>query len=58
VCHRDHHLRATCELQGYAYDAKVRAARLSRLVDGHGEEASTSLQLGVGSHRHGWLARV
>jgi glycogen debranching enzyme len=24
--------RATCELQGYAYDAKVRAARLSRLI--------------------------
>ena len=24
--------RATCELQGYAYDAKVRAARLARLV--------------------------
>ncbi|HEY3008218.1 MAG TPA: glycogen debranching N-terminal domain-containing protein [Micromonosporaceae bacterium] len=26
--------RATCELQGYAYDAKVRAARLARLVWG------------------------
>jgi glycogen debranching enzyme len=24
--------RATCELQGYAYDAKVRAARLARRV--------------------------
>lgn len=24
--------RATCELQGYAYDAKVRAARLARLI--------------------------
>ena len=24
--------RATCELQGYAYDAKMRAARLARLV--------------------------
>ena len=24
--------RATCELQGYAYDAKVRGARLARLV--------------------------
>ncbi len=24
--------RATCELQGYAYDAKVRAARLARMV--------------------------
>jgi glycogen debranching enzyme len=24
--------RATCELQGYAYDAKIRAARLARLV--------------------------
>src|SRR4029077_20864877 len=24
--------RATCELQGYAYDAKMRAARLARVV--------------------------
>src|SRR4029453_16196061 len=24
--------RATCELQGYAYDAKVRAARLARQI--------------------------
>jgi glycogen debranching enzyme len=33
--------RATCELQGYAYDAKVRAARLARLVwhdDGYADE--------------------
>ena len=36
ICYRDGRLaglpRATCELQGYAYDAKVRAARLARLV--------------------------
>ncbi len=36
ICNRDGRLaglpRATCELQGYAYDAKVRAARLARLV--------------------------
>lgn len=35
ICYRDGRLpgfpRATCELQGYAYDAKVRAARLARL---------------------------
>ena len=34
--------RATCELQGYAYDAKLRAARLARLVwkdDGLGAAA-------------------
>jgi glycogen debranching enzyme len=27
--------RATCELQGYVYDAKIRTARLARLVWGH-----------------------
>jgi glycogen debranching enzyme len=36
ICYSDGRLpsfpRATCELQGYAYDAKVRAARLARLV--------------------------
>jgi glycogen debranching enzyme len=36
ISYADGHLpsfpRATCELQGYAYDAKVRAARLARLV--------------------------
>jgi len=36
ICYRDGRLpgfpRATCELQGYAYDAKMRAARLARLV--------------------------
>ena len=36
IAYRDGRLpgfpRATCELQGYAYDAKVRAARLARLV--------------------------
>ncbi|MDG4791744.1 glycogen debranching N-terminal domain-containing protein [Micromonospora sp. WMMD1102] len=35
ICYRNGRLpgfpRATCELQGYAYDAKVRAARLARL---------------------------
>ncbi|GIH16330.1 glycogen debranching N-terminal domain-containing protein [Rugosimonospora africana] len=34
ICYRDGRLpgfpRATCELQGYAYDAKMRAARLAR----------------------------
>nr|MDT0658551.1 glycogen debranching N-terminal domain-containing protein [Micromonospora sp. DSM 115978] len=38
VSYRDGRLpdfpRATCELQGYAYDAKVRGARLARLVWG------------------------
>ena len=36
IAYRDGRLpdfpRATCELQGYAYDAKLRAARLARLV--------------------------
>jgi glycogen debranching enzyme len=36
VCYRNGDLpgfpRATCELQGYAYDAKMRGARLARLV--------------------------
>ncbi len=36
ISYRDGHLagfpRATCELQGYAYDAKIRGARLARLV--------------------------
>ncbi|MEO3742742.1 glycogen debranching N-terminal domain-containing protein [Plantactinospora sp. B5E13] len=36
ICYRDGRLpglpRATCELQGYAYDAKLRAARLAREV--------------------------
>ncbi len=36
ICYSDGRLpgfpRATCELQGYAYDAKVRGARLARLV--------------------------
>ena len=36
ICYADGRLpsfpRATCELQGYAYDAKLRAARLARLV--------------------------
>jgi glycogen debranching enzyme len=36
ISHRDGRLpplpRATCELQGYAYDAKLRAARLARLA--------------------------
>ena len=36
ICYRDGTLpafpRATCELQGYAYDAKVRGARLARLI--------------------------
>jgi glycogen debranching enzyme len=32
--------RATCELQGYAYDAKVRGARLARVVWGDEELAS------------------
>lgn len=36
ICYRDGRLpgypRAVCELQGYAYDAKRRAARLARLV--------------------------
>jgi glycogen debranching enzyme len=36
ISYHDGHLpgfpRATCELQGYAYDAKVRGARLARLV--------------------------
>ncbi|GAA1148745.1 amylo-alpha-1,6-glucosidase [Nocardioides aquiterrae] len=35
ICYRDGRLpgfpRATCELQGYAYDAKLRGARLARL---------------------------
>jgi glycogen debranching enzyme len=31
--------RATCELQGYAYDAKLRTARLARRVWGDGELA-------------------
>jgi glycogen debranching enzyme len=35
--------RATCELQGYAYDAKVRAARLARLV-WHDESFADQLQ--------------
>jgi glycogen debranching enzyme len=36
ISYKDGHLagfpRATCELQGYAYDAKIRGARLARLV--------------------------
>jgi glycogen debranching enzyme len=36
ICYRDGRLpdfpRATCELQGYAYDAKVRGARLARVA--------------------------
>ncbi len=36
ICYRDGRLpgfpRATCELQGYAYDAKMRGARLARVV--------------------------
>jgi glycogen debranching enzyme len=32
--------RATCELQGYAYDAKVRGARLARLVWGDQDYAA------------------
>ncbi|SCG57088.1 Glycogen debranching enzyme (alpha-1,6-glucosidase) [Micromonospora echinaurantiaca] len=32
--------RATCELQGYAYDAKVRGARLARLIWGDDEYAN------------------
>jgi glycogen debranching enzyme len=36
ICYRDGRLpgfpRATCELQGYAYDAKVRGARLAREI--------------------------
>jgi glycogen debranching enzyme len=36
ICYRDGRFpslpRATCELQGYAYDAKLRGARLARLV--------------------------
>jgi glycogen debranching enzyme len=32
--------RATCELQGYAYDAKVRAARLARLMWGDDKYAA------------------
>jgi glycogen debranching enzyme len=32
--------RATCELQGYAYDAKVRAARLARLTWGDDKYAA------------------
>ena len=35
--------RATCELQGYAYDAKVRAARLAREV-WHDDELASSLE--------------
>jgi len=35
--------RATCELQGYAYDAKVRASRLARLV-WHDESFADQLQ--------------
>ena len=35
--------RATCELQGYAYDAKIRAARLARRV-WHDESFATQLE--------------
>ncbi len=35
--------RATCELQGYAYDAKIRAARLARKV-WHDESFATQLE--------------
>ena len=35
--------RATCELQGYAYDAKMRGARLARLI-WKDEEYATSLE--------------
>jgi glycogen debranching enzyme len=35
--------RATCELQGYAYDAKVRGARLARLV-WHDDELAEQLE--------------
>ena len=39
ICYRDGRLpgfpRATCELQGYAYDAKVRGARLAREIWRH-----------------------
>jgi glycogen debranching enzyme len=35
--------RATCELQGYAYDAKVRGARLARLI-WHDQDLATRLE--------------
>ncbi len=35
--------RATCELQGYAYDAKVRGARLARLI-WHDDELAEQLE--------------
>jgi glycogen debranching enzyme len=44
ISYRDGHLagfpRATCELQGYAYDAKVRGARLAREIWNDDEFAS------------------
>ena len=44
ISYRDGHLagfpRATCELQGYAYDAKVRGARLAREIWNDDELAS------------------
>jgi glycogen debranching enzyme len=43
--------RATCELQGYAYDAKVRAARLARLV-WHDAEFADRLETEAAELKH------
>ncbi|QGN48420.1 amylo-alpha-1,6-glucosidase [Micromonospora sp. WMMC415] len=64
VCYRDGHLpglpRATCELQGYAYDAKRRGARLARDVWGDPAYADRlereAADLKVRFNRDFWLA--
>jgi glycogen debranching enzyme len=52
--------RATCELQGYAYDAKLRAARLARLVwndEGYADRLETeAADLKRRFNRDFWLA--
>jgi glycogen debranching enzyme len=52
--------RATCELQGYAYDAKVRAARLAREI-WHDEAYAEQLEAGAADlkrrfNRDFWIA--
>jgi glycogen debranching enzyme len=52
--------RATCELQGYAYDAKIRGARLARTV-WHDEALAARLERGAASlkrrfNRDFWVA--
>jgi glycogen debranching enzyme len=55
ICYRDGRLpgfpRATCELQGYAYDAKVRGARLAREVWGDPSYAEVLEKQAVGLKR-------